>query len=204
MDSLVDESSQLKSVCVFCGSNPGINGRYAEAADELGGLLARSGIQLVYGGGATGIMGAVANGALRQGGRVIGVLPSAMQIPGVAHEGLNELQIVPNMHARKARMAELADAFIALPGGMGTLEELFEVLTWSQLGYQPKPIGILNLDGYYDPLLDMVDHMIEQGFVRSAHRAIFAVAIRPQEMLPALNGFRHPVASKWTEIEGPG
>lgn len=191
----------LQRICVFCGSNPGHNGAYQQAATELGRLLAAEGIGLVYGGGRVGIMGTLADAALAGGGQVIGILPAAMNRPGIPHPGLTELHIVDSMHNRKATMIALSDAFIALPGGMGTLDELFETLTLSQLGYQPKPIGILNVAGYYDPLLVMIEHAIEHGFVRPQHRGIFAVAEDPAILLSELRRFLHPAGSKWTTLD---
>lgn len=191
----------FQRICVFCGSNPGHNGAYQQAAAELGRLLARESIGLVYGGGRVGIMGTLADAALAAGGQVIGILPATMNRPGIPHPGLTELQIVDSMHSRKAKMIALADAFIALPGGMGTLDELFEALTLSQLGYQPKPIGILNIAGYYDPLLGMVEHAIEHGFVRPQHRGLFFVAEDPALLLHQLRAFSHPAGSKWTMLD---
>ncbi len=183
-------------ICIYCGSSPGANGAYIEAAREMGALLAREGIELVYGGGATGIMGALADAALAAGGRVIGVIPKSMNIPNVVHEGLTELHVMPDMHTRKALMGELADAFIALPGGLGTLDELFETLTWSQLGYRPKPTGALNVAGYYDPLVTLIDHAVEHGFIKPEHRHVLEVASEPAELLAKLRGFRHPHEKK--------
>lgn len=191
----------FQRICVFCGSNPGRNGAYQQAAAEMGRLLAAEGIGLIYGGGRLGIMGTLADAALAAGGEVIGILPAAMNRPGIPHPGLSELHIVDSMHSRKAAMIALADAFIALPGGMGTLDELFETLTLSQLGYQPKPIGILNIDGYYDPLLGMIEHAIEHGFVRPQHRGIFAVAEEAAVLLRELRAFHHPAGHKWTTLD---
>lgn len=193
----------LKSICVFCGSNPGVNGLYVEAAHNLGRLLAQNDIELVYGGGMTGIMGAVADAALAAGGRVTGIIPGSMNIPRVVHEHLSELVVVGTMHERKAMMHERSQGFIALPGGMGTLDELFETLTWSQLGYQTKPVGLLNVAGYYDPLVAMIDHAIAEGFVQDQHRNLFIVKQEPTSLLQALNAFRHPdpTGAKWIELK---
>lgn len=191
----------FQRICVFCGSNPGRHEAYQQAATELGRLLATEGIGLVYGGGRVGIMGVLADAALAAGGQVIGILPAAMNRPGIPHPNLTELHIVDSMHNRKATMITLADAFIALPGGMGTLDELFETLTLSQLGYQPKPIGILNIAGYYNPLLAMIEHAIEHGFVRPQHRGVFVVAEDAATLLHQLAGFRHPAGSKWTTLD---
>ncbi|NOX63811.1 MAG: TIGR00730 family Rossman fold protein [Chloroflexi bacterium] len=179
-------------ICIYCGSNPGANHAYIEAAREMGALLAREGIELVYGGGATGVMGALADAALEAGGRVIGVIPESMNVPNVVHEGLSELHVMADMHTRKALMGSLSDAFIALPGGLGTLDELFETLTWSQLGYRPKPVGALNVAGYYDPLIALIDHAVEHGFIRPQHRHVLAVATSPRDLLDKLQRFRHP------------
>lgn len=185
----------LKSICVFCGSNPGVNGSYVEAARALGHLLAQENIGLIFGGGMTGLMGAVADAVLAAGGEATGVIPDSMNVPRVVHEGVTERVVVDTMHTRKATMARLADAFIALPGGLGTFEELFETLTWSQLGYQPKPIGILNVDRYYDPLVKLIDHAVVNGFVTPKHRDIFVVDEDPSALVAALCQFKHPTTS---------
>ena len=190
----------LKRICVFCGSNPGGNGAYVQAAGELGRLLAQEGIGIVYGGGITGVMGALADAALAAGGEVIGVIPEAMTQVGVAHYGVTELRVVDSMHTRKATMAQLCDGFIALPGGLGTLDELFETLTWSQLGYQRKPIGILNAAGYFDPLIDMIDHAIGHGFMPPVHRQLFVVADQARPLLAAMQVFAHPGNKKWMTL----
>lgn len=185
----------LKSICVFCGSNAGVNGSYVEAARALGYLLAQENIGLIFGGGMTGLMGAVADAVLAAGGKATGVIPDAMNVPRVVHEGVTELVVVDTMHTRKATMAKLSDAFIALPGGLGTFDELFETLTWSQLGYQPKPIGILNVDGYYDPLVELFDHAVVNGFVTPKHRGIFVADENPTALVSALREFEHPTTS---------
>ncbi len=191
----------LKTICVFCGSNPGVNGSYVEAARELGHLLAQEDIGLIFGGGMTGLMGALADAVLAGGGRATGVIPDSMNVPRVVHEGVSELVVVDTMHTRKATMARLSDAFIALPGGLGTFEELFETLTWSQLGYQPKPIGILNVDGYYDPLVQLIDHAVEHGFVTAKHRGIFAMSEKPSNLLASLHRFEHPTGSLLDKLD---
>jgi len=169
-------SPALRRICVYCGSLGGRSPRYAEAASELGRTLADAGIGVVFGGGRIGLMGIVADAALAAGGSVTGVIPRHLQRREVAHGGLSELILVDTMHQRKARMVELSDAFIALPGGAGTLDELFETWTWAQLGLHGKPIGILNVDGFYDPLLAHVARMDEAGFLRSGHREMLSVA----------------------------
>lgn len=191
----------FQRICVFCGSNPGHNAAYLQAASDLGRLLSAEGIGVIYGGGRVGIMGALADAALAAGGEVIGILPAAMNRPGIPHPELTEMHIVDSMHSRKAAMIALSDAFIALPGGLGTLDELFETLTLSQLGYQPKPIGILNIAGYYDPLLAMIEHAVEHGFVRPQHRGVYVVAEDPALLMSALRAFRHPAGSKWTTLD---
>lgn len=172
-----------KAVCVFCGSRNGERSSYYEHAYSLGQNLAKQAITLVYGGGSVGLMGAVADGALAAGGEVVGIIPESLFNAEVAHQGLTALEVVPDMHARKARMATLADAFIALPGGIGTFEELFEVWTWAQLGYHNKPIGLLNVEGFYDPLLTFLEHTLEQGFIRPSCRDLLWVE---QEIAPLL------------------
>lgn len=159
---------QLRRVCVFCGSRPGAHDHYMEDARRLGEALAKGGLGLVYGGARVGLMGAAADAALAAGGEVIGVLPRALMRAELAHPGLSALHIVGSMHERKALMAELADGFIALPGGFGTLDELFEILTWAQLGIHHKPVVLLNFGGFYDPLLEFIAHMQRQGFVAAA------------------------------------
>lgn len=188
----------MRHVCVFCGSTPGVDGAYTGAAATLGRVLAEQGIGIVFGGGATGVMGALADAALAAGGEVIGVLPAAMNLPGVVHPRLTAVHVVDAMHTRKALMHRLADAFIALPGGLGTLDELFEVLTLSQLGYQPKPIGLLNVEGYFDPLLALIEHAVAHGFVQPENRRVFTVAVDPEALLAQLRRFVHPLASSAT------
>jgi uncharacterized protein (TIGR00730 family) len=176
----------MNSICVYCGSSDKTSAIYADAAYELGTELAGQGIQLVYGAGATGLMGAVANGALEKGGEVIGVIPEIFNTPTLAHNGLTHLEVLPDMHQRKARMAELSDAFIALPGGFGTMEELFEMLTWAQIGLHQKPIGLLNVQNYFDPLLEMIGNAKQEGFIYSEHQALLTSAEDPRILLEAL------------------
>lgn len=175
-------------LCVFCGSREGSDPRFAVTARDLGVLLARSGIGVVYGGGRIGLMGIVADAALAAGGEVIGVIPAALAEREVAHQGLSELHVVDSMHERKALMNELSAGFIALPGGFGTFEEFCEVVTWSQLGIHRKPCGLLNVAGYFDPLIGMFDRAVEQGFITDDSRAIVIVAQSCQEMLATLTG----------------
>jgi uncharacterized protein (TIGR00730 family) len=172
---------------VFCGSSSGVHPDYAQAAQTVARLLCRRGIGLVYGGGNVGLMGTLANACLREGGRVIGVIPQALADKEVAHTGLTELRIVSSMHERKAVMADLSDAFVALPGGYGTWEELFEVLSWSQLGIQRKACGLLNVNGYYDPLLELADKSVAEGFLREVHRDLLLSDDDPERLLDRLS-----------------
>lgn len=173
-------------LCVYCGSRAGARPAYADAARELGRLLGDGRGELVYGGGRVGLMGLVADATLAAGGRVIGVIPEALMAREVGHRGLSELHVVPDMHQRKRRMAEGASAFVALPGGIGTLEELFEVWTWRHLGYHDQPIGLLNVDGYFDPLLDFVERMVDHGFLAADQRRALRIDDRPDRLLAAL------------------
>ncbi len=176
----------MKWICVFAGSRVGARGEYTEAARSLGGALAARGHGLVYGGGRIGLMGVLADAALAGGSPVIGVIPDRLRTPEQAHEGVTELRVVRNMHERKAQMAEQADAFIALPGGIGTFEELFEALTWAYLGIHAKPIGLLDVAGYYEPLVRLLDHAVEEGFVQPRHRELIVHAVGAREMLDRL------------------
>lgn len=178
--------SPLKSICVFCGSQAGARPEYLEAARTLGAMLADSRMALVYGGGRVGMMGAVADAALARGGRVIGVIPTHLMRPEHAHEALTDLQIVSSMHERKRRMAEQCDAFVVLPGGYGTLDEMFEMLTWLQLQIQAKPVGIVNVEGYFDPLLRFVRHAADEGFIRPQHWDLLIVERNPHLLLERL------------------
>lgn len=186
----------FRRICVFCGSQNGEDPAYAEAAIATGKLLAGQGIGLVYGGAKVGLMGAVANAALVGGGEVIGVIPEKLQSREIAHLGLTELFVVDSMHARKTMMAHLADAFIALPGGWGTLEETFEILTWSQLRLHDKPIGLLNVRGYYDPLLAFADRGVEEGFLLPEYRRLLLSAGDPAVLLKSLEGVKLPTPRK--------
>jgi uncharacterized protein (TIGR00730 family) len=191
----------MQRVCVYAGSNPGTDPAYAEAARRLATLLAERSIGLVYGGGKVGLMGVLADTALAAGGEVIGVMPQALIDREIGHPGLTELKVVASMHERKARMAELADAFVAVPGGIGTLEELVEVYTWSQLGIHDKACGLLNVNGYYDGLVAFLDHAVEAGFLRAQHRAVLTVAADARELLDRLAAFEPPRVGKWLELE---
>jgi uncharacterized protein (TIGR00730 family) len=191
----------VRRVCLYAGSNPGNDLIYAQAARELADLLAERGIGLVYGGGRVGLMGVLADTALAAGGEVIGVMPQALVDREIAHEGLTELRVVASMHERKALMAELSDAFVAVPGGIGTLEELIEIYTWSQLGIHAKPCGVLNVDGYYDHLAAFLDHAVAAGFLKAEHRAVLSVASEPGELLERLAAYVPRTVAKWTELE---
>jgi hypothetical protein len=176
----------VHTVCVFCGASSGRNPRYAEAARAFGAVLARRGLGLVYGGGRVGLMGAVADGALAGGGEVIGVIPRELVDRELAHSGLTELHVVGSLHERKAKMAELADAFVALPGGFGTLDELMEQLTWSQLGLHTKPVGLLDVEGYWLPLIELARHATGEGFVRESDLAAIIVGENAELVLDSL------------------
>ena len=182
--------SALRSVCVFSGSSPGARPSYAETATALGREVAARGMRLVYGGASVGLMGAVADAALAAGGEVVGVIPQHLVDREVAHDGLTELRVTGSMHERKALMADLADGFVALPGGLGTLEELAEILTWSQLGLQSKPCGLLDVEGFFDPLLAFLDHTVAERFVSTEHRALVLAADRPDALLDLLSAWQ--------------
>jgi len=187
----------LQRICVFCGSSFGSRPAYREAAETVGRLLCRRGIELVYGGGNVGLMGAMADACLDGGGRVIGVIPQALFDKEVAHLGLTELRVVNSMHERKALMADLSDAFLALPGGYGTWDEFCEVLTWSQLGIQRKACALLNVNGYYDPFLEFADRAVSEGFLRDVNRELMLSDDDPARLLDRLGGYTVPVVDKW-------
>ncbi|NOK35160.1 TIGR00730 family Rossman fold protein [Corallococcus exercitus] len=188
----------VRSVCVFCGSRTGTRAEYREAASKLGAALAKRGLTLVYGGASVGLMGAVADAVIANGGKAVGVLPHFMDAKELAHPRLTELHRVDSMHSRKALMAERADAFLALPGGFGTLDELFEIITWAQLGLHRKPMGLLDVDGFFQPLLALVNRMVEAGFVPEAQGMPFAVNPSPDALLDRLlAGPTMPLTSKW-------
>jgi uncharacterized protein (TIGR00730 family) len=182
----------MKSICVFCGSSDSVAAEYLQAAGQTGRLLAQRGIRLVYGGGRTGLMGAVADGALAANGEVIGVMIPSMHTPELSHPGLTQMDMVPEMHARKARMHELSEGYIALPGGFGTLDELFEALTWGQIGEHEKPIGLLNVNNYYVPLLAALDHAVREGFVLREHRESLHCEADPETLLARMELHKHP------------
>ena len=189
---LPGNNSCFSRITVYCGSADNIHRDYLDAAFEMGKTLARHQICLVYGAGKTGLMGAVAHGALSAGGEVIGVIPGSLNTPQLAHVGLTHLEVVPDIHQRKARMSDLADAFIALPGGFGTFDELFETLTWAQIGLHHKPIGVLNTKNYFDPLLALIDHALKEGFIYPEHRRLICQANLPEDLLSSLNLFQPP------------
>ena len=188
---------KIKNICVYCGSSPGRNPAYSSAAKALAKELYSRDIGLVFGGGAVGVMGVIADAVLEAGGEVIGVIPRALAKKEVAHYGLTELHVVASMHERKAMMAELADGFIAMPGGWGTLEEIFEMLTWAQLGFHEKPCGLLNVEGYYNNLVGFLEHSFEQEFVRDLYRPILMQANEPAALLDQFSTYQAPKVRKW-------
>ena len=187
----------MKRIAVYCGSQKGVRPEYAAAAQALGTLLAREKIELVYGGGMIGLMGIVADAVLKHGGHVIGVIPEKLVIKEVVHEKLPDLRVVKTMHERKALMAELADGFIALPGGYGTFEEFFEVLAWGQLGWHQKPFGLLDIAGFYRPLMAFLDHTRDEGFIRPQHRELVLVENDAEILLTRLKNFQPATEIKW-------
>lgn len=188
----------MHRICVFCGSSTGTNPVYAEQAAALGKLLAEREIGLVYGGGKVGLMGVIADAVLAAGGEAIGVIPKHLMNVELGHTGLTELHVTEDMHERKAKMAELSDAFLALPGGVGTLEELAEMWTWAQLGLHGKPIGLVDVAGFFRPLRDFVDHLVTEGFLRPQHRDMVFIDAEPAVLLDAFAAYRPPVVPKWT------
>lgn len=190
---------KIRTVCVYCGASPGRRAAYSDAARALASVLVERGIGLVYGGGRVGLMGAIADAVLEAGGHVTGVIPRALASKEVAHDGLSELIVSESMHARKTVMAERADAFIALPGGIGTLEELFEVWTWSQLGFHQKPCGVLNVDGYFDALIGFIDHAVKERYLRPSHRDILLVDRDPAALLARFAAYEPPDFPQWIE-----
>lgn len=189
----------MKRITVFCGSSSGTNPEYLRAAKSLGALFVERGIGLVYGGGNVGLMGAIADAVLAKGGEVIGVIPGGLVAREVAHRGVTELRVVETMHERKSIMSELADGFIAMPGGFGTLEEIAEVLTWGQLGMHKKPCAFLNVAGYYDALLAFFDRAVKDGLLRREHRAVAIVGVEPGALLDAMERFEAPDLPKWLD-----
>ena len=191
----------MNAVCVFCGSKEGTRSFYVTAARRMGATLARRGIRLVYGGGRVGLMGALADAALEEGGEVVGVIPEALVAGEIAHAGLTKLHVVGSMHERKALMADLSDGFIALPGGYGTLEEFLEVLSWAQLSIHEKPCALLDVDGYYDPLDSLFDKTVAEGFVHPDHRSLVLTEKDPELLLDRMQRYAPPETRKWIEPE---
>ncbi len=191
----------LARVCVFCGSSSGTDPRYAEAAAQMGSELARRGIGLVYGGGSVGLMGVVADAVLAAGGEVTGVIPGFLHRREVAHGGVDDLRVVGSMHDRKALMADLADAFVALPGGIGTFEELFEALTWTQLGVHDKPVALLDVGDFWAPVLALLDRAVDDGFLRRDVRASVIYATTPADVLEAFTRWQRPDVGKWIDLD---
>jgi len=188
---------KIKKICVYCGSSRGKNPAFAQAAVSLAQEMCARNIGLVYGGAAVGVMGAVADAIIEAGGEAIGVIPKSLAVKEVAHEQLSELHVVASMHERKAMMAELADGFIALPGGWGTLEEIFEMLTWAQLGFHDKPCGLLNTEGYYDQLIGFLEHSFAQQFVNELFRPILMTSIESTTLLNQFAAYQAPKVRKW-------
>lgn len=193
----------MKSICVFCGSADAIHEDYLSAARQVGRILAERGIRLVYGGGKTGLMGAVAQGVLEAGGDVIGVIIPSMNTSALAYVGLTQMDVVDGMHARKARMHELSDGYIALPGGLGTFDELFETVTWAQTGAHEKPVGLLNIRNYYAPLLAAIDHAVQEGFIFQEHRDVLFIDADPNVLLEKMDRYVHPreAVKRWLREE---
>lgn len=187
----------MKNICVFCGSGAGTLSAYSVTARRLGALIIQRGMGLVYGGADIGLMREVAEGALAENGCVTGIIPSGLVEKEIQHRALTELLVVDNMHQRKAKMADLSEAFIALPGGLGTLEEFFEVLSWAQLGLHKKPCGLLNVEGYYDGLIAFLDHAVEHKFVSPAHRQLVLMEKKPEALLDAIAAYRPPAVDLW-------
>lgn len=192
-------NAPMRRVCVFCGASAGRAPAYREAARQVGATLAGRGLELVYGGGSVGLMGALADGALEAGGHVIGVIPRALQLRELAHAGLTSLHVVGSMHERKAKMAELSHAFLALPGGLGTLEEFAEIVTWAQLGLHARPFGLLDVAGYYQPLIAFLDQAVAQGFVKPEHRRMINVGTDVGALLDRFVAYQPPVVEKWID-----
>jgi len=191
----------IRRICVFCGSSEGNDPIFKDYATKMGKLIAERNLELVYGGAAVGLMGTIADAALAAGGKVYGVLPDFLETKEIAHRGLSKLFLVKSMHERKKIMDELSDAVIALPGGFGTLEELYEMLTWAQLGLHEKPIGILNVKKYYQPLIEMTDHMVQFGLLKSVHRQMMLVSNEPASLLDMMMQYTPPEVDKWLSRE---
>lgn len=191
----------MKSITVFCGSSSGFRPEYAEAAKELGRNLVEQNIRLVYGGGNVGLMGIIADEVMKNGGEVVGIIPESLDKKEVAHRGISELRVVNSMHERKALMAEFADGFIAMPGGIGTFEEFFEILTWAQLGFHHKPCGLLNVANYYDGLLSLCENAVNEGFLRKQHSELILVDSDSTKLLEKMQNYKPQTIEKWIDKE---
>lgn len=193
--------SSMKRICVFCGSSSGTDPVYLNAAEKLGEFLAKKGVGLVYGGGRVGLMGKIADTVMASGGEVVGVIPAALDEKEIAHRGITELRVVDSMHERKAMMADLADGFIAMPGGFGTFEEFCEIVTWAQLGIHKKPCALLNVNGFYDQMITMFDHSTQQGFIRDEHRALVLVDTKIDTLFEKMTSYIPPAIPKWMDTQ---
>ena len=189
----------MKAVCVYCGSSDGAKPLYRDAAKAFGRAIVDANLSLVYGGGKVGLMGVIADEVMAAGGRAIGVIPELLVNKEVGHDGLSELHVVPDMHHRKRMMADLSDAFVALPGGAGTLEELFEVYTWAQLGYHQKAVAVLNIDHFYDPLISLLEHTVQEGFMRQTYFDILQIDSDPASLIAKLKRYQPPARDKWAD-----
>lgn len=192
----------MQSITVYCGANKGFHSAYEEAAKELGTYLAENGYTMIFGGGSVGLMGVTATAALAAGGKVIGVIPHFLDAMEVGHKELTEMHLVDTMHTRKAKMEELSDAFITMPGGYGSMDEIFEILTWAQLGLHKKPVGILNIRGYYDLLIKQLDYMVEEGFLRPENRELVVVGNDIPSLFEAMHNYHPDVRKKWLDTSG--
>ncbi|WP_242242775.1 TIGR00730 family Rossman fold protein [Bacillus cereus group sp. BfR-BA-01309] len=189
----------MNSICVFCGSNFGESEEYKNTAEKLGEFLGEKNTTLIYGGGKVGLMGSVANSALQAGGNVVGIIPEFLRDKEIAHQGLTDLIVVDSMHSRKQKMSELADGFIVLPGGYGTYEEMFEVLSWGQIGIHKKPVGLINVDGFFDPLLKMLQHTVDKGFARPENLNLILSSTNIEELFAQMKDYNHVVVNKWVD-----
>lgn len=189
----------MNSICVFCGSNYGESEEYKNTAEKLGEFLSKKNTTLIYGGGKVGLMGSVANSALQAGGNVVGIIPEFLRDKEIAHQGLTDLIVVDSMHSRKQKMSEMADGFIVLPGGYGTYEEMFEVLSWGQIGIHKKPIGLLNVDGFFDPLLKMLQHTVDKGFARPENLNLILSSTNVADLFAQMKDYNHIIVNKWVD-----
>lgn len=187
----------MKRIAVYCGSSSGVNGIYREQAAKLGKLLAERQTEVIFGGGKVGLMGHLADAAMNAGGKVTGIIPTFLHVKEVAHDHITEMITVDSMHERKAMIFDMSDAFIALPGGFGTLDELFEMLTWAQLGLHQKPVGILNINGYFDPILEGIDSMVDEGFLKLDNREMIQVSGQAEKLLLMMEKYEAPSLPKW-------